>query len=140
MAQFHLFRVLRKASLAKICAHAATHPTAFAFLAGPGRFEGRLSPSFISFGSDILYFIIFRSPAILQFMKLEELKGIVHCDPEIMGGTPVFVGTRVPLQNLIDSLNGGESIEDFLDGFPTVKREQVIAVIEAGKLTILKSV
>jgi len=73
-------------------------------------------------------------------MKLEELKGIVHCDPEIMGGTPVFVGTRVPLQNLIDSLNGGESIEDFLDGFPTVKREQVIAVIEAGKLTILKSV
>jgi uncharacterized protein (DUF433 family) len=73
-------------------------------------------------------------------MKLEELKGIVHCDPEIMGGTPVFVGTRVPLQNLIDSLKGGESIEDFLDGFPTVKREQVIAVIEAGKLTILKSV
>jgi uncharacterized protein (DUF433 family) len=71
---------------------------------------------------------------------MRRLKGIVHCDPEIMGGTPVFVGTRVPLQNLIDSLKGGESIEDFLDGFPTVKREQVIAVIEAGKLTILKSV
>ncbi len=48
-----------------------------------------------------------------------------------MGGTPVFVGTRVPLQNLIDYLEGGESIEDFLDGFPSVKREQVIAVIEA---------
>ncbi len=71
---------------------------------------------------------------------MRRLKGIVHCDPEIMGGTPVFVGTRVPLQNLIDSLKGGESVEDFLDGFPTVKREQVIAVIEAGKLTILKSV
>ena len=55
-------------------------------------------------------------------MKLEELKGTVHSDPEIMGGTPVFVGTRVPLQNLIDYLEGGESIEDFLDAFPTVKR------------------
>ena len=73
-------------------------------------------------------------------MKLEELKGIVHSDPEIMGGTPVFVGTRVPLQNLIDYLEGGESIEDFLDGFPTVKREQAIAVIEAGKLTVLESI
>ena len=73
-------------------------------------------------------------------MKLEELKGIVHSDPEIMGGTPVFVGTRVPLQNLIDSLEGGESIEDFLDAFPTVKREQVIAAIEAGKRTMLETV
>jgi uncharacterized protein (DUF433 family) len=69
----------------------------------------------------------------------EELKGIVHSDAEIMGGTPVFVGTRVPLQNLIDYLEGGESIEDFLDGFPSVKREQVIAVIEAAKLKILEA-
>jgi uncharacterized protein (DUF433 family) len=73
-------------------------------------------------------------------MKLEELKAIVHSDPEIMGGTPVFVGTRVPLQNLVDYLEGGESIEDFLDAFPTVKREQVIAVIEAGKLTVLETI
>ncbi len=73
-------------------------------------------------------------------MKIEDLKGIVHTDPEIMGGTPVFVGTRVPLQNLIDYLEGGESIEDFLDGFPSVKREQVIAVIEAAKLTMLETV
>ena len=73
-------------------------------------------------------------------MKTDELKGIIHSIPGIMGGTPVFVGTRVPLQNLIDSLEGGESIEDFLDGFPTVKREQVIAVIEAGKLTMLETV
>jgi uncharacterized protein (DUF433 family) len=43
-----------------------------------------------------------------------------------MGGAPVFVGTRVPLQNLIDCLEGGESMEDFLDGFPSVKREQVM--------------
>ncbi len=73
-------------------------------------------------------------------MSSESLKGIIHSDPEIMGGTPVFVGTRVPLQNLIDSLEGGESIEDFLDGFPSVKREQVIAVIEAGKHRMLEMV
>jgi len=72
-------------------------------------------------------------------MMTEDLKGIVHSDPEIMGGTPVFVGTRVPLQNLIDYLEGGESIEDFLDGFPSVKREQIIAVIEAGKRTNLQA-
>lgn len=73
-------------------------------------------------------------------MNTEDLREIVHSDPEIMGGTPVFVGTRVPLQNLIDSLEGGESIEDFLDGFPSVRREQVIAVIEAGKLRMLETV
>ena len=73
-------------------------------------------------------------------MNAEDLKDIIHSDPEIMGGTPVFVGTRVPLQNLIDSLEGGESIEDFLDGFPSVRREQVIAVIEAGKLRMLETV
>jgi uncharacterized protein (DUF433 family) len=73
-------------------------------------------------------------------MKLEELKGIVHSDREIMGGTPVFVGARVPLQNLVDYLEGGESVEDFLDAFPTVKREQAIAVIEAGKLAVLETI
>ena len=70
-------------------------------------------------------------------MTVEDLKGVVHADPEIMGGTPVFMGTRVPLQNLIDALEGGESVEDFLEGFPTVKRSQAIAVIEAGQLKIL---
>lgn len=73
-------------------------------------------------------------------MNLKSLRGIVHSEPSIMGGTPVFVGTRVPLQNLIDYLEGGESIEDFLDGFPSVKREQVLAVIEAGKLAVLEAV
>ncbi len=73
-------------------------------------------------------------------MNAEELHGNVHSDPEIMGGTPVFVGTRVPLQNLIDYLKGGESLEDFLEAFPTVKREQAIAVIEAGKLKMLETV
>jgi uncharacterized protein (DUF433 family) len=73
-------------------------------------------------------------------VSIDQLTGVVHIDPEIMGGTPVFVGTRVPLQNLIDYLEGGESIEDFLDGFPSVKREQVIAVIEAGKIKMLELV
>jgi uncharacterized protein (DUF433 family) len=71
-------------------------------------------------------------------MRIEDLKGVVSSDPEIMGGAPVFAGTRVPLQNLIDALEGGESMDDFLDGFPSVSRAQVLAVIEAGKLKILE--
>ena len=73
-------------------------------------------------------------------MTMQDLKGIVHSDPEIMGGTPVFVGTRVPLQNLIDALEGGDSIDDFLEGFPTVTRSQAIAVIEAGQMKMLETV
>ena len=60
-------------------------------------------------------------------MTVDDLKEVVHSDTEIMGGMTVFVGTRVPLQNLIDYLEGGESVEDFLDGFPSVKRKQMIA-------------
>ena len=73
-------------------------------------------------------------------MNLEDLHGIIHSDPEIMGGTPVFAGTRVPLQNLIDALEGGESIDEFLEGFPSVNRAQAIAVIEAGRLKMLELV
>jgi uncharacterized protein (DUF433 family) len=73
-------------------------------------------------------------------MTVKDLKGIVHSDPAIMGGTPVFAGTRVPLQNLIDALEAGESVEDFLEGFPSVKRAQAIAVIEAGQLKMLETV
>ena len=54
-----------------------------------------------------------------------------------MGGTPVFEGTRVPIQTLIDYLEGGESIDGFLKGFPTVTREQVIALLEEAKEKIL---
>ena len=68
------------------------------------------------------------------------IPAVVHSDPDILGGVPVFVGTRVPLQNLIDALEGGESIEDFLEGFPTVTRSQAIAVIEAGQLKMLETV
>jgi len=63
------------------------------------------------------------------------LKGslIISASPEIMGGTPVFAGTRVPVQTLLDYLKAGESIDDFLDGFPTVTREQVIALLEEAE-------
>ena len=55
---------------------------------------------------------------------------IVTSSPDILSGTPVFAGTRVPIQALIDYLEGGETIDDFLAGFPTVKREQVVAFLE----------
>jgi uncharacterized protein (DUF433 family) len=54
-------------------------------------------------------------------------------DPEIMGGTPVFRGTRVPVQTLLDYLAGGDSIDEFLAGFPTVTRAQVIEFLQAAK-------
>ena len=57
---------------------------------------------------------------------------VVHSDPEIMGGTPVFVGTRVPLRNLIDYLEGGYSLDEFLDDFPGVSREQAVGALEAA--------
>jgi len=55
---------------------------------------------------------------------------IVTSSPDILSGTPVFAGTRVPVQALIDYLEGGETIDDFLAGFPTVSREQVVAFLE----------
>ena len=58
---------------------------------------------------------------------------IVSRRPDVMGGTVVFDGTRVPVQTLIDYLEAGESINDFLEGFPSVKREQVIAFLEDAK-------
>ena len=57
---------------------------------------------------------------------------IIATDPEVMGGTPCFAGTRVPVQTLLDYLEGGDSIDDFLEGFPTVKRERVIAFLETA--------
>jgi uncharacterized protein (DUF433 family) len=70
-------------------------------------------------------------------MSKGNLSEVFHTDLEIMGGTPVFTGTRVPVQNLVDYLEGGESIDEFLAGFPTVKREQVIGFIEAAKEKLL---
>ena len=55
---------------------------------------------------------------------------IIHSHPEIVSGEPVFVGTRVPVRNLIDWLEGGHTIDEFLDNFPSVKRQQVMAFLE----------
>ena len=57
----------------------------------------------------------------------------IHSDPEIMGGTPVFVGTRVPVQTLLDYLEAGDPLDLFLEDFPSVSREQVVAVLELAK-------
>ncbi|MCE9642032.1 MAG: DUF433 domain-containing protein [Betaproteobacteria bacterium] len=66
-------------------------------------------------------------------------KIFISQSPEIMGGTPVFTGTRVPVQTLLDFLEGGETIDDFLEGFPTVKREQVVAFLEEAKARMVAS-
>jgi uncharacterized protein (DUF433 family) len=57
------------------------------------------------------------------------ISSVVHSDPEILGGTPVFVGTRVPVHTLIDYLAAGDTLEEFLDHFPTVAREQAVAAL-----------
>jgi uncharacterized protein (DUF433 family) len=62
-----------------------------------------------------------------------KLASVVHSDPEILGGTPVFVGTRVPVQALIDYIQGGHTLEKFLDDFPSVPRELAIAALEQAK-------
>jgi uncharacterized protein (DUF433 family) len=63
-------------------------------------------------------------------------KGVIELNPEKLGGVPVFAGTRVPIQNLFDYLEGGESLEDFVEGFPPVTREQAVAVLEIAKRSI----
>ena len=64
---------------------------------------------------------------------MKEDEPAVHRDPRIMGGTPVFIGTRVPFQTLLDYLEAGDSLDLFLDHFPTVKRDQAVAALEQAK-------
>ncbi|MBD2579476.1 DUF433 domain-containing protein [Oscillatoria sp. FACHB-1406] len=62
---------------------------------------------------------------------------IISISPDIMGGTPVFIETRVPIQTLIDYLKAGDSINDFLEGFPTVTKEQVIILLEEASQQLI---
>ena len=62
---------------------------------------------------------------------------VVHSDPETLGGIPVFVGTRVPVQNLIDYLEGGDTVDDFLEAFPTVSHEQVVGALGVARDALL---
>ena len=68
---------------------------------------------------------------------MQRAEDIVNVDPEIMSGTPVFAGTRVPLYNLFDYLEAGDSLEKFLASFPSVTREQAIAALEIAKEAVL---
>jgi uncharacterized protein (DUF433 family) len=68
---------------------------------------------------------------------MTQLRDVVHSDPEILGGTAVFVGTRVPVQSLFDYLEGGETLDEFLRQFPSVRREQAIAVLDLARATLL---
>ena len=66
-----------------------------------------------------------------------QLNQIVHSNPDILGGTPVFVGTRVPVQSLFDHLEGGDTLDEFLHQFPSVKREQAIAARDLARASLL---
>lgn len=66
-------------------------------------------------------------------------KQIITVSPEILGGTPVFTGTRVPIQTFLEYIKAGESIDSFLEGFPSVKREQLIALLEEAEERILST-
>ena len=65
------------------------------------------------------------------------MRSVVTQHPDILGGEPVFAGTRVPAKSLFDHLEAGDSIKEFLEGFPSVKREQVIALLEDSKAHVL---
>jgi uncharacterized protein (DUF433 family) len=79
----------------------------------------------------------FRTSLTIHEMTLKE---IIHSDPDILGGTPVFVGTRVPVDALIDFLEGGETIEHFLENYPGVTREQVFAFLEEASRALLAKI
>ena len=64
---------------------------------------------------------------------------VVHSDPEILSGIPVFVGSRVPFQNLIDYIEAGHTLDEFLDDFPSVHRDQALAALEEAKEAMLAS-
>jgi uncharacterized protein (DUF433 family) len=68
---------------------------------------------------------------------MTQLRDIVRCDPEILDGTPVFVGTRVPIRSLFDYLEGGETVDEFLHQFPSVRRDQAIAALDLARATLL---
>jgi uncharacterized protein (DUF433 family) len=67
---------------------------------------------------------------------MADLEPIVHRDPDILGGTPVFVGTRVPVKTFFDYLEAGDSLEVFLDAFPSVSRKQAVAALELAREVI----
>jgi uncharacterized protein (DUF433 family) len=74
---------------------------------------------------------------LLDYTYMMDRSQIVHSNPNILSGTPVFVGTRVPVQTLLVYLEKGETLEEFLDNFPTVTREQAIGFLEEAGRALL---
>ncbi|HEX8598718.1 MAG TPA: DUF433 domain-containing protein [Chloroflexia bacterium] len=70
-------------------------------------------------------------------LDTQQLSGLITCDPEIVSGTPVFAGTRVPIKNLFDYLEGGHDLQEFFEDFPSVGEEQVRGVLELAKDSLL---
>jgi len=68
---------------------------------------------------------------------MTQLSEVLHSDPDILRGTPVFVGTRVPVQSLFDYLKGGETLDEFLRQFPSVRREQAVAALDLARDSLL---
>jgi uncharacterized protein (DUF433 family) len=66
---------------------------------------------------------------------MNSTSSVVHIDPDILGGTPVFVGTRVPVRTLLDDLEAGDPLDEFLEDFPSVTREQAVATSNTSQLT-----
>ena len=73
----------------------------------------------------------------MESVKMKKTFPTVHSDPEILGGIPVFVGTRVTFQTLLDYLQAGQPLADFLDDFPTVTREQAVTALEQAKEALI---
>jgi uncharacterized protein (DUF433 family) len=69
-------------------------------------------------------------------ITMTQLEQIVYRDPEILGGTPVFRGTRVPIRSLFDYLEGGDTLDEFLRQFPSVQRQQAIALLDLARETL----
>lgn len=72
-------------------------------------------------------------------MPTTPMRNVVHSHPDILSGTPVFVGTRVPAQSLFDYLEGGDTLDEFLRQFPSVSRDQAVAALELAKESVLTS-
>ena len=99
--------------------------------------SARLEPAAMPHSSCQFYFAQKIKPAYRPAMSKERA---YHSDPEILGGTLVFKGTRVPVKSLFDHLKAGDSTGDFLEGFPSVKRSQVLAVLKEMETQVLTRV
>ena len=79
---------------------------------------------------------VYPDQGVISAMSITD-KPVVHSDPDIMSGTPVFVGTRVPVRTLFDYMAAGDALDEFLDHFPTVRREQAVAaLVRANELLV----